>query len=206
MLLSLLEGRPIRGYHILMLLSYNQVPLYRQVFHQYNYTGMQFFDVKRYKPLSRLMDMAKDMIKESLPIKCLEAVILSLYLTSPLTSLQRFTIRFKSNHEGRCYRHVVLGVHQGGIYGSLGLSRRLSLMYKPFHYKSLTDLIKDFIASYSECKHELQYIKLGSPVIHDTRSCEQIQWKFLVISLKDIDSPASLKRVLDRYCRAIRTL
>lgn len=80
---------------------------------------MQFFDVKRYKPLSRyliiqtifidklhfrLMDMAKDMIKESLPIKCLEAVILSLYLTSPLTSLQRFTIRFKSSHEGRCYR------------------------------------------------------------------------------------------------------
>lgn len=26
-------------------------------------------------------------------------------------------------------------------------------------------------------KHELLYIKLSSPVMHDTRSCEQIQWK-----------------------------
>ena len=54
------------------------------------------------------MDLAKEMIKESLPIKCLEAVILSLYLTSPLSSLQRFTIRFKSRYEGRCYRHVTI--------------------------------------------------------------------------------------------------
>ena len=30
---------------------------------------------------SRLMEVAKEMIKESLPIKCLEAVILSLYPT-----------------------------------------------------------------------------------------------------------------------------
>ena len=81
------------------------------------------------------MEIAKEMIQESLPIKCLEAVILSIYLTSTLTNLQRFTIGFKTKFRGMYYRHVVLGVHHNGSYGSLGLSRRKELMYKPLEYK-----------------------------------------------------------------------
>ena len=50
------------------------------------------------------MELAKEMIRESLPIKCLEAVVLTLYLTAPLTSTQRFTIGFKSFLGGRYYR------------------------------------------------------------------------------------------------------
>jgi hypothetical protein len=102
---------------------------------QYNHTGTQFFDIKKYRPLSKLMEMAEQMIKESLPIKCLEAVVLSLYLTSPLASLQRFTIRFKSRYKSRWYRHVVLGLNHSGLYGALGLSRRSTLMYKPLQYQ-----------------------------------------------------------------------
>lgn len=81
------------------------------------------------------MDNAKEMIAESLPIKCLEAVILSLYLTAPLTNIHRFTIGFKSNFNGLCYRHVVLGVSHNSSYGALGLSRRKDLMYKPLEFK-----------------------------------------------------------------------
>ena len=81
------------------------------------------------------MESAKEMIAESLPIKCLEAVILSLYLTAPLTNIQRFTISFKSHFNGLYYRHVVLGISSNSSYGAIGMSRRKNLMYKPLEYK-----------------------------------------------------------------------
>ncbi|XP_038530226.1 tubulinyl-Tyr carboxypeptidase 1 isoform X2 [Canis lupus familiaris] len=45
---------------------------------QYNHTGTQFFEIKKSRPLTGLMDLAKEMTKEALPIKCLEAVILGM--------------------------------------------------------------------------------------------------------------------------------
>jgi len=44
----------------------------------YNHTGTQLFEIKKYRPLAGLMDKAKEMIKEALPIKCLEAAILAM--------------------------------------------------------------------------------------------------------------------------------
>lgn len=85
--------------------------------------------------LYRLMENAKEIISESLPIKCLEAVILALYLTAPLTNLHRFAVGFKSHFKGLYYRHVVLGVSDNSSYGALGLSRREDLMYKTLQYK-----------------------------------------------------------------------
>lgn len=49
---------------------------------QYNHTGTQFFEIKKSRPLTGLMDLAKEMTKEALPIKCLEAVILGMYPSS----------------------------------------------------------------------------------------------------------------------------
>ncbi|MEE6523009.1 hypothetical protein FKM82_021724 [Ascaphus truei] len=46
---------------------------------QYNHTGTQFFEIKKSRPLTGLLDLAKEMTKEALPIKCLEAVILGMY-------------------------------------------------------------------------------------------------------------------------------
>ena len=46
---------------------------------RYDYTGLQFFEIKKGRPLCRLMDVAKSIIRESLPIKCLEAVVLAMY-------------------------------------------------------------------------------------------------------------------------------
>ena len=85
--------------------------------------------------IPRLMENAREMIAECLPIKCLEAVILALYLTAPLTNLQRFTISFKSYFNGLYYRHVLLGVSNNSNYGALGMSRRKNLMYKSLKYK-----------------------------------------------------------------------
>ena len=83
----------------------------------------------------RLMENAKEIIAESLPIKCLEAVVLALYMTSTLTKTQRFSISFKSDFHGTSYRHVVLGVLSQSLYGALGMSRRRDLMFKPLQYK-----------------------------------------------------------------------
>ena len=41
------------------------------------------------------MECAKDMIKEALPIKCLEALVLGTYLTNDIHGLVRFNISFK---------------------------------------------------------------------------------------------------------------
>lgn len=170
---------------------------------QYNHTGTQFFEIKKWRPFTGLMETAREMIKESLPIKCLEAVVLGLYLTCGISDLHRFTISFKTNFNGRFYRHVVLGVHYYGKFGTLGLSRRNDLMFKSLKFKSLFDLLEDFTVSYNNYHHVLKKIKLSLPVVHDTHSCERIQWKYLTLSpLKTCQ--LDMKKVLDKFTREIR--
>ena len=50
------------------------------------------------------MEVAKEIIHESLPIKCLEAVIVALYLTTPL-NVQRIALGFKSKCGDMYYRY-----------------------------------------------------------------------------------------------------
>ena len=65
----------------------------------------------------RLMETAKEIIRESLPIKCLEAVMVALYLTLPLTTVQRFTIGFKSCYKQTYYRYErQAGIHKMFLY------------------------------------------------------------------------------------------
>ena len=111
---------------------------------EYNHTGTQFFDVIKNRPLISLMEVARQMVSESLPIKCLEATILGLYLSNGIPGLERFPLSFKSNFNGKTARHVVLGVYHGGFYGALGLSRRSTLAFKPLKYESLSDLVNNF--------------------------------------------------------------
>lgn len=81
------------------------------------------------------METAKEMIRMSLPIKCLEAFILSLYLTAPLSQLQRFAISFKSLCGNHTHRHVVMGMYHANQFGTLGLSRKKDLMDKSLEEK-----------------------------------------------------------------------
>ena len=61
--------------------------------------------------------ISQAMVRESLPIKCMEAIILGIYLTNGIPGLGRFPINFKSEVDevsllkGRkFYYHVVLGL------------------------------------------------------------------------------------------------
>ena len=109
----------------------------------YNHTGTQLFDIKPHSSMITLMETARvgaadillwyteiisetdfqAMVRESLPIKCMEAVVLAIYLTNGIPGLGRFPINFKSEVnevsllKGRkFYYHVVLGIAYKVIY------------------------------------------------------------------------------------------
>ena len=52
------------------------------------------------------METAKEIIQASIPIKCLEAVVVALYLTAPLPSVHRLAVSFKSKCSDMYYRSV----------------------------------------------------------------------------------------------------
>ncbi|KAL5008144.1 hypothetical protein ScPMuIL_013725 [Solemya velum] len=171
---------------------------------QYNHTGTQFFEIRKNRPISGLMEIAKDMIRDSLPIKCLEAIILGIYLTNGFLGVERFVISFKSVFNGNVHRHVVLGVYYGGKYGALGLSRRDDLMYKPLYYKSLSDLVMDYLYSYRKYWHEVKKLKIGLPIPHDPHSYELICWKALILNVNKMTSKEIMKET-EQHSREIRT-
>ncbi|MBV99783.1 Vasohibin-1, partial [Eschrichtius robustus] len=156
-----------------------------------------------------LMDLAKEMTKEALPIKCLEAVILGIwggaasYLTNSMPTLERFPISFKTYFSGNYFRHIVLGVNFGGRYGALGMSRREDLMYKPPAFRTLSELVLDYEAAYSRCWHVLKKVKLGQCVSHDPHSVEQIEWKHSVLDVERLGRE-DFRKELERHARDMR--
>ncbi|KAG9336484.1 hypothetical protein JZ751_002831 [Albula glossodonta] len=170
---------------------------------QYNHTGTQFFEIKKSRPLTALMDIAKEMIRESLPIKCLEAVILGLYLTNSMAGVERFPLSFKTQFSGNYFRHIVLGVHSGGRFGALGISRREDLMFKPLEFRTLADLIQEFEIAYRGYWHTLRKVKIGQYVSHDPHSVEQIEWKHSILDVDKL-SKDELRRELERHTRDMR--
>lgn len=171
---------------------------------QYNHTGTQFFEIKKNRPLAGLMEVAKEMIRESLPIKCLEAIILGIYLTNGIMGMERFPISFNTQFSGNIHRHVVLGIYHGGRYGALGMSRRDDLMYKPLVYKTLSELIIDFEKSYRKYWHEIKKIKIGLPVQHNPHSYEFIQWKTLTLNRHCMTQQELVKNV-DMHAKEIKS-
>lgn len=144
---------------------------------------------------------------KSLPIKCFEAFLISLYLTTGIIGLDRFNISFKTRFNSIIYRHVILGVKYGQSYGALGLSRRCDLSYKPLNekYDRLSTLIGDFVSAYQNYGHKVLRIKIGLPIIHDLKSFLTINWKALVIQPNKTDR-SEYDRELDKIVRIWRQL
>ncbi|CAI9729607.1 tubulinyl-Tyr carboxypeptidase 1-like [Octopus vulgaris] len=170
---------------------------------EYNYTGTQFFHIQKSKPLCFLMETAKEIMKECLPIKCLEAVILAVYMTNGIPTLERFSIGFKTVFKTVEYRHVVLGIYYKGSYGALGMSRREKLMYKPLVYSSLHELILNYQMSYKDYGHKMLKLHIGLPITHNPTSCRSIVWKGIVINMQSTD-PTDLFRKVQKHARLIR--
>ncbi|XP_036406191.1 tubulinyl-Tyr carboxypeptidase 2 [Megalops cyprinoides] len=170
---------------------------------QYNHTGTQFFEIRKTRPLSGLMETAREMTRESLPIKCLEAVILGIYLTNGLTSVERFPISFKTQFSGNYFHHVVLGVYCNGRYGTLGMSRRPDLMDKALTFRTLSDLVFDFEDSYRRYQHTIKKVKIGLYVPHDPHVFQPIEWKYLVLSACRLGRE-DMRKDLEKHARDMR--
>lgn len=125
------------------------------------------------------------------------------YLTNSISTLERFPISFKTQFSGGCFRHIVLGLYCNGYFGAVGISRREDLMYKPLHYRTLSDLLVDFQEAYTRCWHTLRKVKIGPFVSHDPHSVEQIDWKHSVVDVQEL-SAEGLRRELERHSREMR--
>ena len=71
---------------------------------QYNHTGAYYFNVSKQRPYARIMDTAREILRDGLPIKCIEAVFLGMYLTCGWEELERIPVGFKSRAGGQVYR------------------------------------------------------------------------------------------------------
>ncbi|VDM22902.1 unnamed protein product [Hydatigera taeniaeformis] len=144
--------------------------------------------------------IAKTMIKEALPIKCLEAVVLAIYLTRKCVELQRFVMSFISMHGENKYSHVVLGVCCRGRFGAVGLSRQTDLMFKPLRYSKLSELINDFLFAYSGHGHKVVKLNISTTIPHFPHFLETINWKgFTFLPIAHLDNRWA--PVVDEYAR-----
>lgn len=74
---------------------------------EYNHTGVNYFSVDKRKPMIGIVEVARDIIRDALPIKCLEGVALAMFLTCGIdSSLVRMPLRFKSRVNGHSYWHI----------------------------------------------------------------------------------------------------
>ena len=174
---------------------------------------MQFFEIRKDRPIIGLADVAKKIISDSLPIKCLEAVILSIYLINETTpsanvngGVEKFCIGFKTVSKGNIHRHVVLGVycHATGLFGALGLSRRSDLGHKPVKFKTLTDLISSYIECYSVYLHRVKRIKIGMPIPISNRSFETIPWNGCTVNLNQQGTVNEWSKLVEKQSKNIR--
>ena len=72
---------------------------------QYNHTSSTYFDQNKQRPLCRILSTARDIVRQGLPIKCVEAVFLALLLTSGWKDLDRVPVGFKTCVAGHVYRY-----------------------------------------------------------------------------------------------------
>ena len=191
----------------------------------YNHTGTQIFETRPNSSMMTLMDTAKSMIREALPIKCMEAVVLSIYLTNGVPGLGRFTINFKSElpvaaasgqkqkqqqqqqdprQQKRYFYHVVLGVTLGNKFGAMGLSRRSTLMDKPLTHLTLNSLVQEFDESYKNCGQRLIKVRIGNLVSHDTYSITPIPWKGITLYPRT-EEEKDLKAKIDKYSKELKS-
>ena len=145
---------------------------------EYNYTGVDYFSKKKVS-MRRINITCKEIIREALPIKCVEGMFLGAHLTNGMMDIDRVPLRFKSRCGDNVYYHVVLAVHSGESWGALGLSRKSTLMYKGLRFNTLSDLLLEFKTCYEECGHAVVKMCVGQCLPHGGSMQTPILWRAL---------------------------
>jgi len=158
----------------------------------YNFTGVNYFDVRKHRPLGRILETGREITRQALPIKCVEAVFVATYLTQGVKELERIPMSFKSMVDGVTYKHIVLAIKFNSKWGSVGLSRRRELYYKDLVHDSLAELFLEYKRSYERVFHTLKRVKVGLPLSHEVYAGENICWSYLSVKCADASSAAQL--------------
>ena len=169
----------------------------------YNYTGTNYFDVRKNRPLARIFETARSITRQALPIKCVEAVFLSAHLTQGIKEVERIPLAFKSSVGGQTYRHIVMAVKHNSKWGSLGLSRRRELYYKDLVFDSLGDLVLEFRRSYETVFHTVKRVRAGLLIPHEPVSGEYVCWNHISQKCSNEDMDA-LVQAFSEYGRSAR--
>lgn len=140
----------------------------------YNFTGVNYFDVRKHRPMGRILETGREVTRQALPIKCVEAVFVAAYLTQGLKELERIPFSFRSQIDGVTYKHIVLAVKHNSKWGSVGLSRRRELYYKDLVYDSLAELFLEYKRSYERVFHTLRRVKVGLPLPHEVHGRDHL--------------------------------
>lgn len=170
---------------------------------EYNHTGQNFFVMKKDRGIKHVCTVAKEIIRESLPIQCVEGVFLGIYSTMGMHDLVRMPVSFKSNVDGNIYRHIILAINstETGKWGAVGISRRRSLMFKDIKFDSLADLMKEFKDSYESNFHKLVKIYIGLPFGHDLHSSMKLQWKVFKIKIVNKEWRNEVAEHINKYAK-----
>lgn len=168
---------------------------------EYNHTGTCYIKKKRDRGVKHVMFTAKEIVREGLPIQCVEAVFLGIYLTTGMSELTRYPLSFKSSVKDQSFRHIVLAVQYQNKWGALGISRQDTLMYKDMSYGSLSDLVLEYKQSYEACQHTLDRVYVGLPFLHEGASSDgPIKWRALRLNMED-RTWEDVAECLDRYSK-----
>ncbi|KAF8298555.1 hypothetical protein TcYC6_0074610 [Trypanosoma cruzi] len=174
--------------------SLQQIPYVQNVLNMlsYNFLPQTFFCLEKHRSLDSIMLTSKEILAEALPIRCLEATFVGLYLTHGMKGVDRIPLSFKSRARGKSFHHIVLVIRCDLLYGALGLSRRSTLMDKPMMYKSLFELIMEYKEQYEAIGHQLVDFKLGLCASHESHSRKAPCWRYIAVSFVKWNSPLHL--------------
>lgn len=172
-----------------------QIPLIQKEISSlcYNYLPFTFFSLEKHRSLDSIVSSGKEVLQEALPIRCLEATFVGLYLTQPLENLHRFPLSFSSRVKHQTFNHIVLVLYKADPeprFGALGLSRKQTLMDKPMEFTSLFDLIMNYKNCYEALGHRLSGIRIGLPFSHHEGCERQPCWRFIALKLDHYRNPA----------------
>jgi hypothetical protein len=71
---------------------------------EYCFIEQYFFNIKKNRPLYQILGTAKEIIRESLPIRCIEGTFLAIYFTQNMKDIERYPIVFTSFMNGKKYK------------------------------------------------------------------------------------------------------
>lgn len=142
---------------------------------QYNHTdAVTYFTVDKARPTCRVMDTARDIIRHGLPIRCVEAVFLAMYLTAGWKEVERIPLRMRSvvvDDEGveRSHAHIVLlirerrALDEGAVEDVLVESSSGSIDETQGRSKGLPSI--RYGALGTSRRDELAYVPFGAPTL-----------------------------------------